>query len=210
MAESESAAATGGRPKPGAQTLGRGWLIASGILAIVAGVIAIVVPAAVSAVAAIFFGWFLIVASIAVGISAFGAGSLVRVVGRLLLALLILVAGLYLVVAPQRGALTLTVLLAILFIAIGLVRIVAGIVGRHTPGAGLTIVNGAVSLVLGLLIFAGLPSSAAWAIGLLVGIDFVVYGLCELGAAAQLDVGREPADRSRKPAPNSARSPEGG
>jgi uncharacterized membrane protein HdeD (DUF308 family) len=58
-----------------------------------------------------------------------------------------------------------------------------GIAELGTPEAGYTIAAGAASLVLGVLIARRLPSAADWAIGLLVGIDFIVYGVLCLGRA---------------------------
>jgi uncharacterized membrane protein HdeD (DUF308 family) len=47
---------------------------------------------------------------------------------------------------------------------------------RHLEGTWVVALNGAVSLLLGILIWADLPSSASWAIGLLVGIDLLIAG----------------------------------
>ena len=206
MTASGSTGDTPGARAPAAPSPGRGWLIASGILGVIAGMVAIAVPAVASLGAAIFFGWLLIAVSVVMLVGAFGAGGFVRVAGRLLLALLTLGAGIYLVAAPQRGAFTLTVMLAIWFVAIGGVRIVAGLVELRTPGAGLIVVSGVVSLILGLLIFAELPSSAAWAIGLILGIDFLFAGFTDLGAAAQLKSNGRSADRAVPggPAPRAA------
>jgi uncharacterized membrane protein HdeD (DUF308 family) len=82
-------------------------------------------------------------------------------------------------------------MLVIWFVAVGFGRIAGGLAALGTPGAGLTIVNGAVSLLLGILIAKELPESSDWAIGLLVGIDFVIFGLFALWTA--LALGREPA-----------------
>jgi len=91
--------------------------------------------------------------------------------------------GIYLLASPLEGTFTLTVMLVIWFVAVGLARIATGIVRLGQPEAGYTILAGAVSLLLGLLIAVELPSSADWAIGLLVGIDFLVYGVLTLGRA---------------------------
>ena len=102
---------------------------------------------------------------------------------RGLVAGLTFAAGLYLLVSPLEGTFTLTVMLVIWFVAVGILRIATGIAELGEPGAGYTILAGAVSLLLGVLIAVELPSSADWAIGLLVGIDFIVYGLLCLGQA---------------------------
>ena len=87
---------------------------------------------------------------------------------------------------------------AIWFVAIGFGRIAGGLAALGTPGAGLTIVNGAVSLLLGILIAEELPESSDWAIGLLVGIDFLFFGVsCLFLAAAAGPSAPQPAGGSR-------------
>jgi uncharacterized membrane protein HdeD (DUF308 family) len=95
---------------------------------------------------------------------------------RMVLALLTFAAGFYLLVAPLDGVFTLTVVLVVWFVATGTARVIVGISERGIPGAGMTILSGIVSLVLGILIAEKLPSSANWAIGLIVGIDLFFAG----------------------------------
>ena len=79
--------------------------------------------------------------------------------------------------APLEGTYTLTVMLVIWFVAIGFARIAGGLAHLGAPGAGATAFSGLISVVLGILIAEELPSSADWAIGLLVGIDFLFFGV---------------------------------
>jgi uncharacterized membrane protein HdeD (DUF308 family) len=155
---------------------GEGLLLAAGILALLAGIVAILVPALGSVGMAIFIGWVLIFVSGVILVDAFSGGGFARTAFRVVLAVVTFAAGLYLLVAPLRGTYTLTVMLVIWFVATGFTRIVVGIAEHGVPGWGLTILNGVVSLVLGILIANHLPESADWAIGLLVGIDLVLYG----------------------------------
>lgn len=182
-------------PSPGAPRLteghrrGRKWLLASGVLALIGGAVAIAVPAIASVTIAIFIGWFLIAASIPLLVDAFAVRDAGRIVLRLLLTLLTFAAGLYLVLVPLEGTFTLTVMLVIWFIALGVARIAAGVADRGSPGGSYTIATGVVSVVLGVLIGVELPSSAAWAIGLLVGVDFLFYGVSAIALAMQLKGG---------------------
>jgi uncharacterized membrane protein HdeD (DUF308 family) len=161
----------------------------TGVLALIVGVVAIVVPAVASVGTAIFIGWVLLFAGVSLVFDAFSHGHLGGKLLRLLLALLTSAAGLYLLLAPLRGTFTLTVMLVIWFIAIGFARIAGGLVTLGSPGAGLTILSGAISLVLGILIAEELPSSADWAIGLLVGVDFLFFGMTALFGASALGKG---------------------
>jgi uncharacterized membrane protein HdeD (DUF308 family) len=153
------------------------WLLASGILAILAGAVAISVPAVASVFTATFIGWVILFSSVFMLVDAFAPPRTTgRVLLRLLYAGLFVFVGIYLLVAPLEGTLTLTFVLAVWLIALGVMRLAAALGEFHRPGAGLVALNGAASLALGVLIAVELPSSADWAIGLLVGIDFLFYG----------------------------------
>ena len=159
------------------------WLLAAGIVAIVAGTIAILVPAVASVGIAAFVGVLLLVLGVAMLIDAFSGRGVWRVVLRLLLAGIYVVAGIWLLAAPLEGTITLTFVLIVWFWVDGVMKIVAGIAGRGTHGAGWTIANGVLALLLGILIWADFPSSAEWAIGLLVGIDMLFFGVGAVAAA---------------------------
>jgi uncharacterized membrane protein HdeD (DUF308 family) len=156
---------------------GRRRLMVAGVLALVLGIVAIVVPAVASVATAIFIGWILVVASVFQAVDAFSVRHRGRMVLRLLIAALTFAAGLYLLVAPLSGTFTLTVMLVIWFVAVGIARLVFGLSELGVPGAGNTALIGALDLVLGILIAEKLPSSADWAIGLLVGVDLIFSGV---------------------------------
>jgi uncharacterized membrane protein HdeD (DUF308 family) len=158
--------------------LRRSWkaLMALGITAIVIGCIAILVPAVASVGTAIFIGWILVIAGAFLVAGAFMAHSIGSVILRLLWALLTVVVGLWLIVEPHNGTLTLTLVLGIYFLFMGLTRITIAFIARGEPNAGLLGLSGAAGLLIGILILAKFPSSADWAIGLLVGIDLIFAG----------------------------------
>jgi uncharacterized membrane protein HdeD (DUF308 family) len=158
--------------------LAQSWkaLMGVGIAAIVIGCIAILVPAVASVGTAFFIGWILLVVGVFLVAGAFTAHSVGTIVLRLLWALLTVAVGLWLVVEPHNGTLTLTLILGIYFLFMGLTRIAAAFVGRGQQGAGLVGLSGFAGLLIGILVLAKLPSSADWAIGLLVGIDLIFAG----------------------------------
>jgi uncharacterized membrane protein HdeD (DUF308 family) len=158
-------------------------LIGTGVVAILAGLVAVVVPELASVGTAVFIGWILLLAGIALVVGAFAAHGLgAKLLGGLV-GLLTVAAGLYLLVSPLEGTFTLTVMLVLWFVGVGIARIAGGLATLGTPGAGYTIAAGAASLVLGILVARRLPSAADWAIGLLVGIDFIIYGVLALTRA---------------------------
>jgi uncharacterized membrane protein HdeD (DUF308 family) len=155
---------------------GRRRLMIAGVIAMVLGAVSIIVPAVGSVGTAIFIGWVLVFASGFMIIDALSVRHTGRMALRLVLAVLTFAAGFYLLVAPLDGVFTLTVVLVIWFVATGTARVIVGIAERGLPGAGMTIFSGLVSLGLGILIAEKLPSSANWAIGLIVGIDLFFAG----------------------------------
>jgi uncharacterized membrane protein HdeD (DUF308 family) len=158
--------------------LERSWkaLMFVGVLAIAVGCVAILVPAVASVATAIFIGWILIVAGAFLVAAAFSAHSIGTVVLRLLWAVLTVVVGVWLIVEPDNGTLTLTLVLGIYFLFMGLTRIAVAFAARGQQNAGLVGLSGFCGLIIGILILVKFPSSADWAIGLLVGIDLIFAG----------------------------------
>jgi uncharacterized membrane protein HdeD (DUF308 family) len=96
----------------------------------------------------------------------------------MLTAVLAIVLGLILILRPLAGVLTLTIMLVAFFIVEGVASITGAIQHRQHLGSwGWELFSGIVDLFLAYLIWAGWPSSADWAIGLLVGINMLFFGL---------------------------------
>jgi uncharacterized membrane protein HdeD (DUF308 family) len=165
--------------------LARSWkaLMAVGVIAILIGCVAILVPAVASVGTAIFIGWVLLVAGAFLIASAFTAHSVGNVVLRMLWAFLTVAVGVYLIVEPHSGTLTLTFVLGLYFLFMGVTRITAAFLARGQEGAGLVGLSGFAGLLIGILVLVKFPSSADWAIGLLVGIDLIFAGWSLVSAA---------------------------
>jgi uncharacterized membrane protein HdeD (DUF308 family) len=147
-----------------------------GVLAIVVGCIAILVPAVASVGTAIFIGWILLIAGGFLVAAAFSAHSVGSLVLRLLWAMITVIVGIWLIVEPHNGTLTLTFVLGIYFLFMGITRITVAFLGRGQPNAGWVGLSGVCGLLIGILVLVKFPSSADWAIGLLVGIDLIFAG----------------------------------
>lgn len=158
--------------------LAQSWkaLMTVGVLAIVIGCIAIIVPEVASVGTAIFIGWILLIAGAFLVAAAFSAHSVGSLVLRLIWAALTVIVGVWLIVEPHNGTLTLTLVLGIYFLFMGLTRVTVAFIGRGQPNAGLVGLSGVCGLLIGILVLAKFPSSADWAIGLLVGIDLIFAG----------------------------------
>lgn len=179
----------------------RKWLLVSGWLAVIAGAVAIVVPAVASVAVGIFIGWMLLFAALFLLIRAFAVRDVWLVLLRVLVAVVTGAAGLALLLAPLHGTYTLTVLLVLWFAITGTMRIFTAIAERGMPGAGWMGANGVLTLLLAILIGANLPSSADWAIGLLVGIDFLFYGCGAIAVASALKHGELPGSTAGRRTP---------
>ena len=158
--------------------LSRSWkaLMFVGVAAIVLGCIAILVPAVASVGTAIFIGWLLLFVGIVLAAAAFSAHSVGTFALRMLWAVLTVIVGLWLIVEPHNGTLTLTFVLGVYFLFMGLTRTTVAFLARGQPNAGWVGLSGICGLVIGILVLAKFPSSADWAIGLLVGIDLIFAG----------------------------------
>jgi len=158
--------------------LARAWkvVMAVGVMAIAVGCVAILVPAVASVGTAIFVGWLLLFVGAVLIAAAFSAVSVGTVLLRLAWAAVTIIVGLWLIVEPNHGTLTLTLVLGIYFLFMGVTRIAIAFSSRGEAGAGLVGLSGIAGLLVGILILAEFPSSADWAIGLLVGIDLIFAG----------------------------------
>ena len=153
-----------------------GWFLALGILLIIVGFAAIVFPLLAGAVSAIFLGWLFVIGGVFMIIHAFSAPGWQGFLWSLLVGILYLIAGGYLVLFPLNSLITLTLLLIILFAAEGVMEVIMAFRVRPHEGWGFLLLSGIAALAVSLLIALGLPSSAAWALGLLVGINLLLSG----------------------------------
>jgi uncharacterized membrane protein HdeD (DUF308 family) len=158
----------------------RHWklLLAIGLLCEIVGIYSIFVPIVASISVAVLVGWVLLVGG------AIQLGHMLRrdlawdwmLAWRVLVALVTIVAGAWILIAPLTGTITLTVVLVAWFWAIGVTRLLAWWRMRGVERSWINGLNGALSVLLGIFIWADLPSSATWAIGLLVGIELLFAG----------------------------------
>ena len=106
-----------------------------------------------------------------------GAGS---ILWKVLVAILYLIAGIYFLMNPVIGVAGFTLALAIFFVAEGVMDLVAYFQNRNAAGSGWILVDGIITLILGLLVWRQWPSSSLWVIGTLVGISMIMTGTTRL------------------------------
>lgn len=155
------------------------WL---GFALIAVGVLAILFPLVASVAAKAMIGWVFLVAGGLVLWHAFQARDWAPAILSGLIGVMQLAVGVYLAFFPLTGLIGLTVLVAIVFALQGAGEMALS--WQHRPGHGndgpgwvWMGLSGAVSLVLAVLLLAGLPGTALWAIGLLLGINLLSSGI---------------------------------
>jgi uncharacterized membrane protein HdeD (DUF308 family) len=155
-----------------------GLFLAEGIVLLILGLLAIAVPPLATIAVAIFIGWLFLISGVAGLITTFGARHAPGFWWSLLSALLGIAAGVVLLGWPVSGAVSLTLLLIVFFTIEGVLSIFYALEHKRelTGQWAWMLVSGIIDLVLAAMIFAGLPGTAAWALGLLVGINLLFGG----------------------------------
>ena len=152
--------------------------LVEGIILVILGFLAIVVPPLATLGITILIGWLFLISGIAGLITTFGARHAPGFWWSLLSAVLGIAAGVVLLGWPISGAVSLTLLLIVFFTIEGVLSIMYALEHKRelTGQWGWMLVSGIIDLVLAAIIFAGLPGTAAWALGLLVGINMLFGG----------------------------------
>ncbi len=154
-----------------------GWFLGLGIVFVLAGVASIAFPLVSTIAAKIALGWIFMVSGLIMLIHSFSITRWGALLLNLLIGALYVFVGAYLAFFPLTGIITLTLMLAALFMAEGVLQIVMGVRLKGHEGWVWLLLSGVVAIAAGLLIALNLPTSAGWAIGLLVGINFLSTGL---------------------------------
>ncbi|MBS3651318.1 HdeD family acid-resistance protein [Pseudaminobacter sp. 19-2017] len=153
------------------------WLAILGVISLVGGVFALFNPFAATFAAVLLAGWTFLLFGILQVIQAFSIGAWSGFLWALLLGVLTAAVGVSLLYNPLAGALTLTLVVAILFLVLGVVKIMYAISLRPVKGWGWVILSGAISLLLGVLILADYPVSAASILGILLAVELISNGI---------------------------------
>ena len=153
-----------------------GWFLALGIVFVLAGLAAIAFPLLSTIATKIALGWIFLAGGVLMILHAFSASGWRGFLLGLLIGVLYVVAGGWLAFFPFTGIITLTILLAALFLAEGVLEVIMAFRVRPHEGWGWLLLSGLVAIAVGVMIAMQLPSSAAWAIGLLTGINLLMTG----------------------------------
>lgn len=161
-----------------------GRIIFLSIVLIILGIIAILMPVVATIISVSVFGWVFLFAGIVRIIKSFQSKPIRGFWLSLLLGILYIIAGIILLSNVLAGALTLTLVLATIFIVEGIFEIIACFKAR-TGGnlSWLVLMDGIITLILGIFIWYSWPNNSLWIIGLYVGISFIFSGASLLSIA---------------------------
>jgi uncharacterized membrane protein HdeD (DUF308 family) len=167
-----------------------GMFLAEGIILL--GLAAILVPLVATLALTIIIGWIFLVSGIMGLITTFWARQAPGFWWALISAIIGIAACIVLLLWPVSGSVSLTLVLIAFFVIEGIASIMYAIEHRNqlTGRWVWMLVSGIVDLILAGIIFAGLPGTALWALGLLVGINMVFGGVALIGMAL---AARQPA-----------------
>ena len=156
------------------------WVLflVEGVVLLVLGATAVVLPPIATLAVTILLGWLFLVSGILGLITTFWMRHAPGFWWSLLSAVLGIVVGAVLLASPLTGAFSLTLVLVAFFLVEGAVSIMFALDHKRELSGqwGWMLVSGIIDLGLAIMIFAGLPSTAAWAVGLLVGINMIFGG----------------------------------
>src|SRR5713101_6577541 len=156
-----------------ASTLSIVW----GVLLIVFGMVAIGSPFLAAVAVNAVIAWLIILAGVVHVMLAFRAHGSGSMIWKLLVGLAYVSFGGYLIIHPLLGVASLTLILASLFLIEGVLNIILFFKMRPAGGTSWVLVDGIITLLLGLMIYMQWPSSSAWTIGILVGVSMIISGV---------------------------------
>jgi uncharacterized membrane protein HdeD (DUF308 family) len=156
-----------------------------GIVLAILGLAAIIVPPLASLAVTIYLGWMFLILGILGLVMTFWARGMPGFWWSLISAILAIAAGAILLARPIQGVLTLTIVVGVYFLAEGVATIMYALEHRRELSGRWSwlLVSGIVDIIIAGIIITGLPGSAEWAIGLLVGINLLFGGASMIGMA---------------------------
>ncbi len=163
------------------------WMLflVEGMVLVALGVLAIIILPLATIGTTIFIGWLFLISGIAGLVTTFGARHAPGFWWSLLSAILGVAAGIVLLAWPVSGAVSVTLLLIVFFLIEGVLSIMYALEHKRelTGQWGWMLFSGIIDLILAAIIFAGMPGTAAWALGLLVGINMLFGGSAMIAMA---------------------------
>ena len=156
------------------------WMLSLGIVMLILGVIGLGMTVLFNEIVVMYFGFLLLFGSGVQLMQAFRAEAWKGRVWHVLIALVYIVGGIIAVTEPVIAGMTLALLIAWTLIVIGVLRLVMALQMRGAAGWLWTLLGGALSVVLGVMIINEWPQSGLWVIGLFVAIEILFAGWSQI------------------------------
>jgi uncharacterized membrane protein HdeD (DUF308 family) len=162
-----------------------GLFLFEGIMLVILGAAAIILPEVATLAFTLVIGWIFLISGGVGLVTTFWMRNAPGFWWALLSAVIGIAAGILLIRWPISGTLSLTLVLIAFFVVEGIATIMYAVEHRAQLSSrwGWMLASGIVDLILAGIIFAGLPGTAAWALGLLVGINILFGGTAKIGMA---------------------------
>ncbi len=152
------------------------WYLVQGGLMVLGGIIALFYPILSSFAVVLFLGWVLIISGIVQGISLIGAQNVPHFWLQLVSVVLSVIVGVLFLRHPGEGLLTLTLLLIVFFMVEGISKLIFALTIRPFPNWGWVLASGIIGILLSFYLWASLPVTAIWLLGVLLGIQLICEG----------------------------------
>ena len=162
-----------------------GMFLFEGIVLVVLGAAAIIVPVIATLAFTLVIGWLFLISGGVGLVTTFWMRQAPGFWWALLSAVIAILAGIVLILWPISGTVSLTLVLIAFFVVEGVATLMYAFEHRSQLSGrwGWMLASGIVDLILAGIIFAGLPETATWALGLLVGINMLFGGTAMIGMA---------------------------
>ncbi len=172
-------------------------LLVIGLVMLAGGILALLNPFGATLAVEIFVGWVFLFTGAVQFFAAFGAGTTGQKIWGALAGLIAIFVGIALLNNPLAGMMALTLLVATLFLISGAAKTAFAFATKaeHPDYFWPTLLSGAISLLLAVLIFTGYPASAATILGILLGVELIANGIFAIAGsfAARNMQGSDPA-----------------
>ena len=153
------------------------WYLVQGALMVLGGVLALVYPIVSSVAVVLFLGWILILSGVVQGFSLIGAKDVPHFWLQLVSVVLSVIVGVLFIRHPGEGLLTLTLLLIVFFMVEGISKLIFALTIRPFPNWGWVLASGVIGILLSFYLWANLPVTAIWLLGVLIGIQLICEGV---------------------------------
>lgn len=161
-----------------------GWLLAAGVVSVLAGTFCLMAPMVATAAVGIFLAVILLlVGSVNLAGVCFAEKGM-KLESFVVGAVQLLLAGM-IVYYPLASVMSLTIFIAVLLMFEGVSRLVLAFTARGVPGWGWMLAGGLATVATSVIIITALPTAAFWVIGILVGANLICQGAVRIAVALE-------------------------